>query len=272
MLDDRLVLARQVWRKFAADNGALLAAAVSFYSFFSLFPLLLLAVGVVGYAFGSPQHAEAILNRLTGKFVVGAQAQSIIHEIVHGRYAATGVGLVMLLWSGTSAMVVLEQAMNLAWSTSARRTYLARRGIALLTLLVIAVLGLVSFGAAALIRAASSTNAPYMAWMRGITPALTYPIPALASIGLFVTIYKLLPNTRVSWRTALVGGVFAGVMWETAKHVFAFYIVHWPGHNRVYGSLASVILLMLWLDYSAVIAILGAEFASLWSRRREGSS
>lgn len=271
-LGNRLELPREVWRKFSRDNGSLLAAAVSFYSFFSLFPLLLLAVGVVGYVMGSPEHAEAILNRAVGKFIAGAQAQSIVHEIIHGRYAATGVGLVMLLWSGMSAMVVLEQAMNLAWSTTARRTYLARRGVALLTLLVIAVLGVLSFGISALIRAAASSSSPYLSWLRETTPILKYPVPALASIGLFVVIYKLLPNTRVRWKTALVGGVFAGVMWELAKYVFTFYIVHWPGHNKVYGSLASVILLMLWLEYSAVIAILGAEFASLWSRKHEGLS
>jgi membrane protein len=271
-LRDRFALPREVWRKFAGDNGFLLAAAVSFYGFLSLFPLLLLAVGILGYFLGSPQHAEAILTRSVGKLIVGAQALSIIREIVHGRNAATGIGLVILLWSGTSAIVVLEQAMNLAWATTTRRAYIKRRAMALLTLLVIAVLGVLSFGISALISIAASTSAPYLSWLSEITPALKYPIPALASIGLFTMIYKLLPNTRVSWKTALVGGVFAGVMWEVAKHVFAFYIVHWPGHNRVYGSLASVILLMLWLDYSAVIAILGAEFASLWSRKHEGTS
>lgn len=269
MVDEKLALARNVWRKFAADNGFLLAAAVSFYSFFSLFPLLLLAVGVLGYLLGSPEHAQAVLNRLTGKLIVGGQAQSIVREIIHGRYAATWIGVVMLLWSGASAFVVLEQAMNLAWATTTRRSYLKRRGIALLTLLVTAVLGALSLMLSAAIRTAASSNSPYLYWLRELTPLLKYTLPALASIGLFVTIYKLLPNTRVSWKTALVGGIFAGVMWEIAKHTFAFYVVHWPGHNKIYGSLASVILLMLWLYYSAVVAIVGAEFASMWSRRRE---
>lgn len=268
-LKDRFAFPLEVWLKFNKDNGFLLSAAVSFYAFFSLFPLLLLTVGVLGYVMGSPEHAEAILTRSVGKLIVGTQAQSIIHEIIHGRDAATGIGLVILLWSGTSAIVVLEQAMNLAWSTPTMRAYVKRRAMALLALLVIAVLGVLSFGISALIHAAGSWNVPLLSSLKGVTRLFTYVIPVLASVGLFVMIYKLLPNTRVSWKTALVGGVFAGALWEIAKYVFTFYIVLWPGHNRVYGSLVSVILLMLWLDYSAIIAILGAEFASLWSGKHE---
>ncbi len=271
-LRDRFSLPREVWRKFSGDNGFLLAAAVSFYGFLSLFPLLLLAAGVLAFFVGSPENAGALLARSVGKFVVGESTRAIIDQMIHGRNAATGIGLVVLLWSGTSAIVVLEQAMNLAWSATAKRAYITRRAIALLTLLVIAVLGVLSFGISALIRIAGSTDVSYLLWLREITPALKYPLPALASITLFVMIYKILPNARVSWKTALVGGVFAGVMWEIAKHVFTFYVVHFPGHNQVYGSLASVILLMLWLDYSAVIAIIGAEFASLWSRKHEGTA
>jgi len=269
---NELSFVRQVWQRFSKDNGFLLAAAVSFYGFLSLFPLLLLAVGVLGYFIGSPEHAAAILGRSLGKFIVGPNPQAMLASIIHGKNTATGIGLVVLLWSSTSAIVVLEKAMNLAWATTVKRGFVKQRLIAVLTLVVIAVLAAVSFGISVLIRIASETSTPYLSWLREITPALKYPLPVLASIGLFVTIYKLLPHTRVSWRTALVGGALAGILWELAKHVFAFYIVHFPRNNEVYGSLASVILLMLWLDYSAIIAILGAEFAALWSQGREGTA
>ncbi len=268
-LKKRLELPVKAWRKFCRDNGFLLAAAVSFYGFFSLFPLLLLGVGILGYILGSPEHAESILTHSVGKFIATVEAQSIIYEIIHGRSAATGIGFVVLLWSGMSAIVVLEQAMNLAWSTTARRAYIKRRAVALMTLVVIVVFAALSFGISVLIHAAGSIDIPHFSWLQGLVRLFAYPIPMLVSIGLFTMIYKMLPNTRVKWQTALVGGVLAGTLWEIAKHVFTFYVVHFSGQNKVYGSLASVILLILWLDYSAAIAIWGAEYASLWSRRKQ---
>jgi len=271
-LRDRFSFAREVWREFGKDNGFLLAAAVSFYAFLSLFPLLLLAAGVLGYALGSPEHAAAVLMRFVGKLVVGPRAQAIVREVIQGRSAAAGIGLVVLLWSATSAIVVLEQAVNLAWDASRRRGYVKRRAMALLTLAVVGVLAALSFGATALIHAAGASDAAILSSVSGATRLLTYCVPALASVALFTMIYKLLPYERVAWRAALVGGVFAGLMWEAAKHVFTFYVIHWSGYNRVYGSLASVILLMLWIDYSAIIAILGAELASVWSERRRSTA
>lgn len=265
---ERLMFLSEIWRKFGRDNGFLLASAVSFYAFLSLFPLLLLAAGVLGFIFGSPEHAEALLTRLLGGFVVGPSASAIIRDVVHGRDAATGIGLMILLWSSTTALVVLEQAMNLAWSAPEVRGYVERRVIALATLLVIGVLLAVSVGVTTLIHAAGASESTFLAHLSYFWRFVAYCVPPLVSVALFTTMYKLLPNARVTWRTALVGGLFAGTLWEVAKHAFTFYIVHWATYNRIYGSLASVILLMVWINYSAVITILGAEFASLWSERR----
>jgi membrane protein len=271
-LRDRFALAREVWQGFGRDNGFLLAAAVSFYAFLSLFPALLLAAGMLGYALGSPEHAAAVLMRFVGKLVVGPQAQAIIREVIHGRNAAAGIGLVVLLWSATSAIVALEQAVNLAWNTTSRRGFAKRRAVALLTLAVVGVLAALSFGAATLIHAAGAQHSVILAPITGMTRLLIYCVSALGSVALFTMIYKLLPYERVAWRAALVGGVFAGLMWEAAKHVFAFYVVRWPVYSRVYGSLASVMVLMLWIYYSAIIAILGAELASVWSGRRASAT
>ena len=266
---NRLSLIRQVWVAFGEDNGALLAAAVSFYSFLSLFPLLLVVAGVLGFVLGSPQHAEAVLTRMVGSFAVSRQTMAVVQEVIHGRSVATGIGLVVLLWSGTSALVVLEQAMNLAWRTTERRSYLKRRGIALLMLLVVGLLMVLSLGITTLIHAIAASNSPIASKLNLFWRLLAYPVPALASIILFALIYKVLPHARVTWRVALVGGLFAGVLWEIAKHVFAYYVLHWPSNNQVYGSLSSVILTMVWINYTSFITILGAEFASAWAKRRE---
>lgn len=267
-LKDRFSFIREIWSRFREDNGFLLAAALSFYMFLSLFPLLLLAVGVLGFVLGSPEHAEEILTRQLGAFVIGPGTMAIVRDTIHGRDAAAGIGLILLLWSGTTALVVLEQAMNLAWNATERRSYIKRRAVALLTLLIVALMLAISLGITALIHTVEISHEPLLTRLSVVWRLLAYPIPALLSVALFTVMYKLLPYARVTWRTALVGGVFAGALWEIAKHAFTLYVVHFAAYNRVYGSLASVILMMVWIDYSATITVLGAEFASVWSERR----
>lgn len=267
-LREKLSFLGKVWCEFCKDNGFLLAAAVSFYAFLSLFPLLLVAVGVLGYVLRSPANAERFLTHSLGGVVVGPQTMSIIGDVIHGKDAATGIGLVLLLWSGASAAVVLEQALNVAWNTGQRRGYVKRRAIALLTLAVVCVLMALSFGITALLHSIRASSPEFLSRLTHVWRMLGHLIAAMASVALFTMIYKLLPYARVSWRTALVGGLFAGLLWEIAKHGFAFYVLYWAGYNKVYGTLGSVILLMIWIDYSAIITIGGAEFASLWSKER----
>lgn len=272
LISKRMEMPKEVWRGFAKDNGFLLAAAVSFYTFLSIFPLLLVAVGGLAYALRSPGHAEAALTHLLGRVVVGPKTSSIIGEVIHGRSAATGIGLLLLLWSGTSAVVALEQAINIAWKTEGMRGFVKRRAIALLTLVVVSVLLLLSFGVTALLHSARASSPEFLHRLTHVWRLLGHVAAAVASVALFMTIYKLLPYARVAWRTALVGGLFAGLLWEIAKHAFTFCVLHWAGYSNVYGSLGSVILLMVWINYSAIITILGAEFASVWSERRRRES
>lgn len=262
-----LSMLKDVLKDFRKDNGTLLAAAVSFYGFLSLFPLLLIAVGVLGFVLRSTAHAEAILTPTISHYIVGTQASAIMAGIVHGRSAATGMGFLLLVWSGMSAIVVLEQAVNLAWDAPQRRTFIGQRLVALVTLVVAGALLLVSFGTTTALHAARTASPEFLAKLSFAWTLLGYLIATFFSMVPFVLLYKLLPNARVKWGTALAAGVFTGVLWEVAKQAFTYYVLHWASYNRVYGSLGSVILLMIWIYYSSIITILGAEFGAAWSAR-----
>ena len=99
---------------------------------------------------------------------------------------------------------------------------------------------------------------------------LGYVVPLLMTFSAFALIYKVLPNVRVPLRVALVGALFAGVLWEVAKIGFAFYVGHFARTATVYGSLAGVILLQVWINVGAAITILGAEVASEWQKVSSG--
>lgn len=267
-IGERLSLLKEVYREFSKDNGSMLAAAISFYEFLAFFPLLLVGVGVLGFVLRSPENAKAVLTRSISHFVVGPQAQGILTDVVNGRTAATGIGFVLLVWSAMSAVVVLEKALNLAWEVGEQRGFIQTRVIALLVLVLSAVLLLLSFGATTALHAVRSSSPMALANFGLGWKLLGYAIPLFLSIAPFVMLYKLLPNTHVSWSTALLAGSLTGILWEAAKQGFSYYAVHYASYNKVYGSLGSVILLMVWIYYSSIITVLGAEFGAVWSARR----
>jgi len=267
-----------VWRDYVADNGNLSAAAVSFFVFLSLMPMLLLAIAIGGFLLGSPGRAERIvldsINAVSPGLVSKWGLDSVkaaVDEIVAGRGIATGLGLAGLFWIGTTVTASLEQAVNVAWRLE-QRGFVRRRLLALGMLFASYVLLVLSLVLTAAVSATRSMNIRVFGVLPASWPWLwmlaAYIIPLLLSVGTFTLVYKVLPNTRVQWRVALAGGVFAGVGWELAKHVFSFYVSNFAYYSAIYGSLAGIILLLVWIYYSSTLAILGAEVASVYAGRR----
>ncbi len=257
----------ETWREFAKDNGSLVAGAVSFFAFLSIFPMLLAAIGILGTVLGSPERAERMILSATSGYAVGAQVKVLLAQVVRGGNAATGIGLLLLVWSGTTAVVMLENAVNVAWNVRERRGFFARRGLALLLFALTGVLMLISMAATALVRYIERTGPPVLPSWRWLDSPASHLIPLLVVFGLFTLVYKILPNTRVQWRSAVTGGLFAAVLWQIAVHVFAYYVENFAHHNHIYGSLGAVILLLVWINYSATIALLGAELSSIIQTR-----
>ncbi|MGB9620695.1 MAG: YihY/virulence factor BrkB family protein, partial [Armatimonadota bacterium] len=94
-----------------------------------------------------------------------------------------------------------------------------------------------------------------------------YLVPLAGTVLAFTLMYKFLPYTRVPLRSAFFGGLFAGLLWEAAKIAFSFYLSGYASYGKIYGSLTGVVVLMIWINFSAVVAILGAEAGSIWARK-----
>jgi len=270
--------ARQVVVDYNADHGSLMAAAVSFYAFLSLIPLVLLAVAVAAHCLGSPERAQEIVFSYMRQGVPALrgtsgemQVQSLLEGVVRGRGAATGIGIVILLWTGTTGIAVLDQAINVAWRVQQRRGFLATRVRAVLVMLLLGVLLATSFGITVVVDAVRHSHVAVLGhtpgeWSRMWT-FLGYLLPFVVTVVAFTVGYRVLPNTKVPIRIAFVGGLFAGVAWEAAKLGFGWYVANVAAYSKVYGSLAGIILFLVWINYSAIITILGAELASIAAGR-----
>lgn len=277
-----LKFARAVARSYSRDHGSLIAAAVSFYAFVSLVPLILLSVSVIAFFLGSLEDANASVMRVLSQYYPAAQqtagdtVRSVVEEVIGKRTALGGISVLVLLWTGSAAANALCRAINLAWDVKTRRGLLAQRlldfavvfgGVTLLgaslaataAIEVLRSLRLEAFGV-------SAPRLPFLWHLLG------YIAPLLITFGAFALIYKVLPNIHVPLRVACVGALFAALLWEAAKIGFGFYVAHIARTATVYGSLAGVVLLQVWINLGAAVTILGAEVASEWQRSFAGGS
>ncbi|HOK54821.1 MAG TPA: YihY/virulence factor BrkB family protein, partial [Armatimonadota bacterium] len=142
---------KQLSNEFSTDNSSLVAAAISYYVFLSMIPILLLAIAVFGFVLGSEQAAiDRLIRYLSQNMPVLADGgagsvEPLVRDIVEGSSAAAGFGIIALLWAGSQAFVNLEKAVNIAWD-SQPRGFFKQRLIAIGLLIAVGLLLLISFG------------------------------------------------------------------------------------------------------------------------------
>ena len=265
--------------EYRKDNCSFMAAAVSYYIFLSFIPLVLLAVSAASYFLGSSENAQKIVLGYTSSFSPGLTAdsafgiKSIISQVIRDRGTATGIGLVLLAWSGSSAISALEQSVNLAWNLEKKRSFLRSKLVSLAVMIFIILILMSS----TLITAAIKTFKGLNIVVFGVPPTqwpwvwsiVGYAIPFLITSACFLVIYYFLPKTKVNFKSAIIASVVASVLWEIAKQAFSFYIIHIAKSSTVYGSLASIILFLGWIYSSAIVIIYGAELCSVLSEKKD---
>jgi len=251
-------------REFVQDNGAMVAAAMSFYTLVSIPPLLIVAVAALGLALRSSEQAYVVVLDYVGRFYPTA-ALDVLGHVTRTKGAVGGLGLILLLWSGSSVFLSLEKAVNIAWAVKHRRGFVRERILAIGMTLGTGVLLLASAGVTALVGVI--LKAPALRAILSEMPQGWHlaglALPLMLTIGMFTLVYKLLPNRPVRLLDALTGGVVAGILWEVGKHVFGWYVSSMARYSVIYGSLTAVIVLMIWIYYSSMIMIIGAEVGAV---------
>jgi len=276
MEDGFTTLARQTLARWWNENPFRYAAALAYYTLFSLAPLLVIAVAVAGLAFGEEAVRGQVVGQIRG--LVGAEtAESVQMAIAAAAPGASGIvatliGIVALLLGASAVFGELQDALNTIWRAK-RDPAAGFRGVAwkrLLSLAMVAVIGfllLVSLAASALVNAMGTY---FTAWL---------PIPAvlieLINLGvsvavitvLFAAIYKVLPDVDIEWGDVWVGAAVTSALFTIGKSLIGLYL----GQSAVgsaYGAAGSLMTLLVWVYYSALIVLLGAEFTYVYAHRR----
>jgi len=260
-----LIESLRSWIDHRADSKG---AALAFYTLFSMTPILVLAIVIAGYFFGAEAAQGEIVAEVQG--LVGPNgAQAIQALLAAARDPASGLmatlaASVLLLLGATSVFVELKGSLDELWGInkshqSIFRVLLRTRLHAFGLVLVLAFLLLVSLVLSAALAMLEHYADGVWASSFKILAAATSLFSFCVIAGLFAVIYKTLPDAPLSWRDVWIGAIFTAGLFSLGKYAIGLYLGN-SGVASSFGAAGSVIALLLWVYYSAVIFFLGAEF------------
>jgi membrane protein len=266
-------------KEFMDDGSTTQAAALSYYTIFSLPPLLLLILMILG-AVVDPHEVQQQLQGQLGALMgpsasrqVGAMMQQA-NQPGSGSVLTTNLSIAALLFGATGAFGQLQAAINRAWEVmpdpdqGGLKAVLLKRVFSFGMILSIAFLLLVSLVLSALLSAFGTALNQYLP--SGLSGPLVQVINQLISLLvitlLFAAIFKVLPDARVAWRDVWVGAAFTAVLFVIGKYLIGLYLGH-SNPGEAFGAAGSLAVMFIWVYYSSMILLFGAEFTQVWAKR-----
>jgi membrane protein len=264
------------WTK---DNVPRLGASLAYYTLFAVSPILVIAIAIAGSVFG----AEAVRGQIVGQIdqLIGRDGAMAIQAILEGAHRdrsgtlAIVMGSITLVIAASGAFLELQHALNTIFRVkqdpkkSGLVVFLKNRLRSFGLVVSIGFLLMVSL----LVSAALAALAAYVRTSKWGGPALWEVINILVSLGvvtlLFAMIYRFLPDVRLKWRDVWTGALITAVLFSIGKFLIGLYL----GRSSIassYGAAGSIVVLLVWVYYSAQIILLGAEFTRVYAEHREG--
>jgi len=270
-------LLKQTFVEFDNDNVLKLSASLSYFTIFSIAPMLFLIIGFAGTFYGK----DAVQGRLFTQLnkLVGSNAALQIQDMIANIYVngessiGTIAGIIILLFGATGVFTEIQDSINYIWSIKAKPKkgwlkFIINRMISFSLIVSLGFLMLVSLVINAAMDALSEKLASI--FTEG-TFYLMYSLNVLLIFGIisffFAVIYKVLPDATIHWKDAARGAMFTAVLFLAGKFLIGYYI----GNSRtsaVYGAAASLVILLIWVYYTSIILYFGAEFTKVYALQR----
>lgn len=259
---------------FIEDGCMKLAASLSYYTIFAMAPLLIVIISLVGAIFGR----DAVQGKVYAEIreLVGSEAalqiQSTIANLqqTHNTTLGTIVGVVILFIGATGVFMEIQSSINYIWSVKAKPKkgwlkYLVNRLLSFLLVLTLGFLLIVTLIANAVLAVLSNQLTKYFPdYTIYLLNTLNLALLLFSIAGLFMVVFKILPDAVISWRDALIGAVFTSLLFLAGRYLIGLYL----GRSNLgvtYGTAASIIVILTWVYYSSIILYFGAEFTKAFA-------
>lgn len=262
---------------FIQDNGMRLSASLAFYAAFSIAPLLLVAISIAG-AIAGDDAVRGVLEDQLRSSGLGASGAFVIQDMVaHARQPSENVlmsllGIGLLLFGASGVFGELQAALDRMWNVETPpshgiKGFVRDRFLSFAMVLGTGFLLLVSMLLTTALQVVTDhmgriAELPAPVW-NAAAGVLSFVIIAL----LFAAIFKVLPNVRIEWNDVWAGAIFTSGLFVVGKIAIAWYLSH-AATESSYGSAAALVLVLMWLHYSSIILLFGAEFTQVYAGRR----
>jgi membrane protein len=272
-------LLKETVKEWSNDKAPRLGASLAFYTLLSLAPLLIVIVTVAALAFGKEAAEGQLYWQVRG--LLGPEEAKVVQGVVQSAYKpgtgliATLLGLATLALGATSVVVELSDALNTIWRVptpegetgmvAGIRRIVKERFYSFTLVLGVGFLLLVSLVLNAWLSAMGTFFGSFLPAPESILQAATFLISFLVVTALFAAIYKLLPSVRLEWSDVIIGASVTSLLFTIGKQLVGLYLGK-AGFGSTYGAAGSLVILLVWVYYSAQLFFLGAEFTKVYTR------
>jgi membrane protein len=261
--------------EYMEHNAFQLAAALAYYALFSLAPLLLIAISIVGLVFGPEAARAGVMEEVRG--LLGDAGARGVDQMLEGvsdanANAAAGlVGVALLLFGASGVFGQLKSALNTIWEATPQAGgvvlgFVKDRLLSFAMVLAIGFLLLVSLLVSAALSAISAYMTGLLPGSEGMWQGLNLIVSAAVITLLFALIYKFIPDTEIHWRDVWIGALISALLFSVGKSLIGLYL----GRGAVasaYGAAGSLVVVLVWIYYSSLLVLLGAEFSHVQATR-----
>ncbi len=272
------LIALAAWRgvnELYDSDGLTHAASIAYYALLSFFPVILLALTILGEMTSDAADRDAVVRFIFRyfprqfDFISGQLNAFATSPVTFGFW-----GIVALVWAALGVFNAITSAVNHAWAVEKRRSFLGHRLIGFLMMVSAGLVLILGLAIAILVRLAETrlgdafVRSPWLDWLSGIVASY---VATLLLIGCVALIFYFIPNTKVKFRDVWPGAILVGVLWRVALLLFSWYASDLATWNVIHGSVAAVVVFLLWIYVSAVILIYGVEMTAAYARLQEAA-
>jgi membrane protein len=266
-------LLKETFNEWSEDRAPRLGAALAYYTIFSIVPLLMVAISVAGLVFGEEAARGEVLKQIGG--LVGERSAETIQEMLQqANQRKTGilgslVGLAILLLGASGVFGQLQDALNSVWGVKPKpgrgiMGMLKDRFASFATVLGTGFLLMVSLVVSAGLAAVGDTFSGWLPAPEAILEALNFVISFGVITILFAMIFKILPDVKIQWSDVWIGSVVTALLFTVGKFLIGLYLGK-SDIGTAFGAAGSLVILLVWIYYSAQILLFGAEFTAVYA-------
>lgn len=270
-----LWLFKEAVREWSEDYASRLAAAISYYTVFSIAPLLIIAIGVAGLVFDRSVATQQMVGQM--RELVGDKGAEIIMTMLENfnqggsGIIATLVGVVTLLVGASGAFAQLQNALNTIWEVRRRKGsgvwgVVKARLLSFSLVLVIGFMLMVSLVVSAAVSAMGKFLHETLPMSSAVIQFINFAIGMAITTLLFGLIFKILPDAIIRWRDVWVGAGVTAMLFSLGRFAIGLYLGR-SSVSSAYGAAGSLIILLIWINYSTQILLFGAEFTQVYTNR-----